>query len=147
MKLLLLVTMVASDQYRITTSHGILPCMTAMKSILRERGSAKIVQPQWHAGKLTLFVLHRFEETHTHIYCCIFIISWYQAGADGWNPHCNDVIMSAMASQSWGISPASRLFTQSFFRRRSKKISKLRVTSLCAGSSPVTSEFPALKGQ
>ena len=29
------------------------------------------------------------------------------------------------------------------FRRRSKKISKLRVTGLCAGNSPVTSEFPA----
>ena len=31
------------------------------------------------------------------------------------------------------------------FRRRSKKISKLRVTSLCAENSPVTGEFPAQK--
>ena len=29
------------------------------------------------------------------------------------------------------------------FRRRSKKISKIRVTVLCAGNSPVTGEFPA----
>ena len=29
------------------------------------------------------------------------------------------------------------------FSRRSKKISKLRVTGLCAGNSPVTDEFPA----
>ena len=29
------------------------------------------------------------------------------------------------------------------FRRRSKKRSKLRVTGLCAGNSPVTGEFPA----
>ena len=29
------------------------------------------------------------------------------------------------------------------FRRRSKKISKLRVTGLCAGNSPDTGEFPA----
>ena len=29
------------------------------------------------------------------------------------------------------------------FRQRSKKTSKLRVTGLCAGNSPVTSEFPA----
>ena len=28
------------------------------------------------------------------------------------------------------------------FRRRSKKTSKLRVTGLCAGDSPVTGEFP-----
>ena len=31
------------------------------------------------------------------------------------------------------------------FRRRSKKTSKLRVTDLCAGNSPVTGEFPALR--
>ena len=31
------------------------------------------------------------------------------------------------------------------FRRRSKKISKLRVTGLCAGNSPVTGEFPATR--
>ena len=31
------------------------------------------------------------------------------------------------------------------FRRRSKKTSKLRVTGLCAGNSPVTGEFPALR--
>ena len=30
-----------------------------------------------------------------------------------------------------------------FSRRRSKKTSKLRVTGLCAGNSPVTGEFPA----
>ena len=29
------------------------------------------------------------------------------------------------------------------FKRRSKKISKLRVTGLCAGNSPVTDEFPS----
>ena len=29
------------------------------------------------------------------------------------------------------------------FRRKSKKTSKLRVTGLCAGNSPVTGEFPA----
>ena len=29
------------------------------------------------------------------------------------------------------------------YRRRSKKTSKLRVTGLCAGNSPVTGEFPA----
>ena len=31
----------------------------------------------------------------------------------------------------------------SLFRRRSKKTSKLRITVLCAGNSPGTSEFPA----
>ena len=31
------------------------------------------------------------------------------------------------------------------FRRKSKKTSKLRVTGLCAGNSPVTDEFPAYR--
>ena len=42
-------------------------------------------------------------------------------------------------------SPASPLFTQPFFRRRSKITSTLRVTGLCAGNSPMTGEFPAQK--
>ena len=40
-------------------------------------------------------------------------------------------------------SPASPLFTQPLFGRRSKKTSKLRVTSLCVGNSPGIGEFPA----
>ena len=50
--------------------------------------------------------------------------------------HYNDVTMSAMVSQSL----ASRFFT--LFRGRSKKTSKLRVTGLCEGNSPVTGDFP-----
>ena len=33
------------------------------------------------------------------------------------------------------------------FRRKTKKISKLRVTGLCEGNSPLTGEFPRTKGQ
>ena len=40
-------------------------------------------------------------------------------------------------------SPASRLFTRPFIRHKSKEQSKLRVTDLCEGNSPVTGEFPA----
>ena len=39
-------------------------------------------------------------------------------------------------------SPAARLFTQSFIQTP-RKISKLRMTGLCAGKSTVTGEFPA----
>ena len=53
--------------------------------------------------------------------------------------HYNDIIMGPMASQitSLMIFSLSRLF-----RWRSKKTSKLHVTDLCAGNSPVTGEFP-----
>ena len=40
-------------------------------------------------------------------------------------------------------SPASRLFTEPFFRHRSKKTLKFCVTGLCQGNSPVTGDFPA----
>ena len=49
--------------------------------------------------------------------------------------HYSNVIMSEMASE---ITSLNRLF-----RRRSKKASKLRVTGLCVGNSPVTGEFLA----
>ena len=43
-----------------------------------------------------------------------------------------------------GVSNHQRLncLLKRLFRRRSKKISKLRITGLCAGNSPVTGEFP-----
>ena len=52
----------------------------------------------------------------------------------------NDVIRSAMASQ---ITSLTIVYSTIYSRRRSKKTSKLRVTGLCEGNSPVTGEFPA----
>ena len=54
--------------------------------------------------------------------------------------HYDDGIMGAMASQ---ITSLTICLLNRLFRRRSKKISKLRVTGLCAGNSPATGEFPA----
>ena len=44
-----------------------------------------------------------------------------------------------------GVSNRRRLdcLLNRLFRRRSKKLSKLRVTGLCEGNSPGTGEFPA----
>ena len=52
--------------------------------------------------------------------------------------HYNDVIMSAMTSQTTSLT----IVYSTLFRRRSKKTSKLRVTALCEGNSPLTGEFP-----
>ena len=54
--------------------------------------------------------------------------------------HYFDVMISALASQITGVSIVCSTVC---FRHMSKKISKLRVTCLCEGNSPVTSEFPA----
>ena len=60
--------------------------------------------------------------------------------------------MSTMASQFTSVTIVysiaysgadQRKQLNCLFRRKSKKTSKLRVTGLCAGNSPVTGEFPA----
>ena len=53
--------------------------------------------------------------------------------------HYNDVIMSVMVFQITRLA----IVYSTVYWHRSKKISKLRVTSLCEGNSPVTGEFPA----
>ena len=40
-------------------------------------------------------------------------------------------------------SPNTTVYSTFYSKRRSKKTSKLRVTGLCEGNSPVTGEFPA----
>ena len=52
--------------------------------------------------------------------------------------HYSGVIMSVMASQTTGVC----CLLNCFFRRRSEKTSKLHVTGLCEGNSPVTGQFP-----
>ena len=53
--------------------------------------------------------------------------------------HHNGVIMGAIESQIISLTIAYSII---FFRRRSKKTSKLRVTGLCAGNSPGTVNSP-----
>ena len=53
--------------------------------------------------------------------------------------HYNDVIMTAMASD---ITSIMIVYSTVYSMLRSKKTSKLRVTGLCEGNSPVTGEFP-----
>ena len=54
--------------------------------------------------------------------------------------HYNDVIMSAMASQ---VTSLKIVYSTVYSKRISKKTSKLSVTGLCEGNSPVTGKFPA----
>ena len=60
---------------------------------------------------------------------CVFISLWWR------HNECNGV---------WNHQPHDCLLNR-LFRCWSKKTSKLRVTGLCEGNSPVTSEFPAQK--
>ena len=54
--------------------------------------------------------------------------------------HCNDVIMSAMASQ---ITSLTIIYSTVYSKSRSKETSKPHVTGICAGDSPLAGELPA----
>ena len=80
---------------------------------------------------LILVVLILFWKQN-HIYIFIILISFRKH-----NKHLH------LQWARWHLkSPAWRLLLNRLFGRRSKKTSKLRVTGLCVGNSPVTGEFP-----
>ena len=58
----------------------------------------------------------------------------------GWNSHYSDVIMSEVASQITGVSI---VYSSIFLGTDKKNTSKLCVSGLCAGNSPITDEFSA----
>ena len=57
---------------------------------------------------------------------CVWSLQWRHNGCDGVSNH-----------------QLHHCLLNRTFRRRSKKISKLRVTGLCVGNPPVTGDFPA----
>ena len=65
--------------------------------------------------------------------CCTDFVSSF------FRNHYSDVIMSATASQITGVS----MVCSTVCSDADKKTSKLRVTGLCEGNSPVTGEFPS----
>ena len=58
--------------------------------------------------------------------------------------HYRDVIVGTMANQITSLTIPHDCLLNRLFRRIPKKTSKLRVTGLCAGNSPMTGEFPTL---
>ena len=77
-----------------------------------------IGQHWFGAEQVTTISLTHDDAIHWHIYV----------------HHYNDVIMSALASQ---ISRMRSVYSTIYSQRRSKKTSKLRITGLCVGNSPV----------
>ena len=69
------------------------------------------------------------------IVCCryVWIICLWSSGSLQWRHY-----------KRGGVSnhPPDDCLLKLLFRRRSKKTSKLRITGLCEGNSPVTGEFP-----
>ena len=61
------------------------------------------------------------------------------SSAAGSHFHYSDGIMSAMVSNHWRL----KCLPNRLFRHRSKKTSKLSITGVCEGNSPMTGKFPA----
>ena len=59
--------------------------------------------------------------------------------AEAWWVHYGDVIMSTLASQITSLT----VVYSTVYSGSNKKTSKLHITGLCEGNSPVTGEFPA----
>ena len=82
------------------------------------------------------YILHSPSKVTCSQHCLLLCFR----NAPGSSLHYNDVIMNAMVSQ---ITSLTIVYSTVCSRCRSKKASKLRVTGLCVGNSPVTGDFPA----
>ena len=72
-----------------------------------------------------VFEICAWHKSVYHVPGAFVTLQWRHNGRDSvWNHHSHDCLLNRS------------------FRRRSKKTSKLCVTGLCAGNSPVTGEFP-----
>ena len=96
-----------------------------------------------HAVLVKNFMTLRYTSTKTELCSCFWITFCPNISVgEGifeppglWGP---GVTLHWRHNDHDGVSELNRLF-----RRRSKETSKLRVTGLCVGNSPVTGEFPA----
>ena len=66
------------------------------------------------------------------------ILYWYDTLET--SGHYSDVITSAIVSQTTGVSI---VYSTVCWSANQRKISKLRVTGLCEGNSPITGKFPS----
>ena len=100
------------------TSHCLNKCW------LRSMTPYGVTRPRWVQQKCLRYQSHSNYRTHPKV--LPKSLQWRHNDHDGVSNH----------------QPHDCLLNR-LFRRRSKKTSKLRVTGLCAGNSPVTGEFPA----
>ena len=87
--------------------------------------------------KTLYFCTSSLEINHWNVHCLTTVVM----GGFLVPQHYTDIIMGAMGAIS--DHQPHHCSLNRLFRHRSKKTSKLHVTGLCAGNSPVTGEFPA----
>ena len=136
--------------------------MTSAMYTFMDIKSHQNISLQWH------YMSTMMVQNHQQLYACLTVRSgWSSVGKksaqfywffawrmdfDWWFPlsimrkvpPCHDSLLRRHNGQDGASNhqPHACLLKRSF-RRRSKKTSKLRVSGLCVGNSPVTGEFPA----
>ena len=93
------------------------------------------VHPSFKCLEIWRDIIGHFGSTFDQRMCSHSLISKKKL----YEKHYNDVTMIAMASQ---ITSITTVYSTVYWRRRSKKTSKPRVSGLCCGNSPVIDEFP-----
>ena len=135
-----------------------IPCLACglhLRNDFVAHDEIRVMITAWNTRKL------RYTWNWSMHFECIFLYGWTLIVFDRQNKFLNekaagemrrlDVLVKPPISLQWrhidhddvwNHQPCDCLLNR-LFMRRSKKTSKLRITSLCEGNSPVTVEFPA----
>ena len=145
-------TQVCMTRYGVCSSKPIKRITSWRDSSIRRRVSVLLynmqVASRWQFANIFAMILFWKSACNLHAQWYLMIHAAHKllhqlmmdviaAVNQDWLDHCNDVIMGATASQ---ITRLTVVYSK-VYRRKSKKTSKLRVTCLCEGNSPVTDEF------
>ena len=93
----------------------------------------------WWKKIVCVYDYIKFAHNLMTVYACIYCPQQYDCASAFLCMHYSDVITSAMASQITTLT----IVYSTVCSGADKKTSKLRVTGLCEGNSPMTGEFPA----
>ena len=128
---------------------NIAPCRSVMKAGIR----LQLVRVVIKFRCTTVYMKMSIDSMIKRVHASSKVNSYIKYEGDPLNIKCCRVVMKAEWTDAllWchnecnGIWNHQRLdgLLNCLFRRRSKKTSKLRITGLCEGNSPVTGEFPS----
>ena len=114
-----------------------------MKSILGRNGWKLRRDIGSHNSKLFAISLHRFVFIKIFQVNRLWMLTYTSGGLTGINRSTKTLHWRHKGRDGVSNHQPHDCLLNRLFRRILKKTSKLRVTGLCAGNSPVTGEFPA----
>ena len=110
----------------------------------RRAGAKPLLEPMLTYCQLGPFKTN-FNEILIEIQTCSFMKMHLKMSSAKCPPFCPGSLQWRHNERGGGVSNHQVCLLNRLFRCRSKKTTKLCVTGLCAGNSPVTGEFPSQK--